>query len=97
MNGIELINQERVEQLTKHGRTVEKDKELNEEFQLADAAAVLTLPVPDSLTGAFLQSYGEHPPVGWNKEIWKKMLEKPYKERLVIAGALIAAEIDRIS
>jgi hypothetical protein len=31
-----------------------------------------------------------------NVKIWNKMAFKPYKERLIIAGALIAAEIDRL-
>ncbi len=37
------------------------------------------------------------PPEGWNKELHNKMMNKPYKDRLIIAGALIAAEIDRIN
>ena len=36
-------------------------------------------------------------PEGWSFELFKKMCNKPYKERLVIAGALIAAEIDRLN
>jgi len=95
--GIELITQERKEQLTKHGRTVELDVEQNNEGQLTDAASVLTMNVPEGLMGTYLQSQGETPPVGWDSDAWNKMIRKPYKERLVIAGALIAAEIDRIS
>lgn len=37
-----------------------------------------------------------NPPSFWDKALWKRMIEKPEKERLIIAGALIAAEIDRI-
>ena len=36
-------------------------------------------------------------PYGWDKKIWQHMTNKPLKERLIIAGALIAAEIDRIN
>ena len=36
----------------------------------------------------------DEPPHGWNPVFWKKMIDKDYKDRLVIAGALIAAEID---
>lgn len=96
MNGIQLISQEREEQLTKHGRTIEKDVETNNEFQLTDAASALTMNPPPGLEGAYIQSQGDNPPIGWDGEIWKKMVEKPYRERLIIAGALIAAEIDRI-
>jgi hypothetical protein len=88
------ITKEREEQITKHGRTLEYDKEVNTEFQLTDAAAVLTAYVPDEFEGAYIQNL---PPIGWSKETWVEMLKKPYKERLIIAGALIAAEIDRIS
>ncbi len=35
-------------------------------------------------------------PKEWDKTITEKMLNKNYKQRLVIAGALIAAEIDRL-
>ena len=34
-------------------------------------------------------------PHGWDKELFEKMVDKPHIERLTIAGALIAAEIDR--
>jgi hypothetical protein len=94
--GIQLIADERSEQLTKHGRTVELDVEQNNEGQLTDAASVLTMNVPEGLMGAYLQSQGEAPPIGWDSEIWNKMIRKPYKDRLIIAGALIAAEIDRL-
>lgn len=97
MTGIDLIAQERQEQLTKHGRTVESDKEQNTEFQLPDAAAALAVPVPAGLEGAYLQMQEDHPPIGWDRQIWGSMLRKSYKERLIIAGALIAAELDRIS
>ncbi len=36
-------------------------------------------------------------PAGWDKQIWEHMLKKKHKQRLIIAGALIAAEIDRIT
>jgi hypothetical protein len=85
--GIEMIAQERLEQIEKHGRTVEGDVKFNGSAQLAFAASALCYP-----TAAV-----EAPcPWGWNPEIWKRIIEKPYKERLAVAGAFIAAEIDRI-
>jgi len=95
--GVAAIAKERDEQIYKHGRSVQQDKEFNNEYQLADAATALVMPVPEGMEEAYWQGQGEYPPVGWDREIWKKMIHKPYKERLVIAGALIAAEIDRIS
>jgi hypothetical protein len=88
--GIELMAQERHEQLTKHGRTVELDVLLNTHCQLSDAASKLAV---DDVGGYWPT---DTCPVGWNQDIWDKMTNKSYKERLIIAGALIAAEIDRI-
>jgi len=39
----------------------------------------------------------DHCPQGWDESYFAKLLDKPYKERLVIAGALIAVEIDRLN
>lgn len=93
MTGIELIAQERAEQIEKHGRTVEQDVLYNKDFQLVDAAENLIFP---------LENYPEYGtdyisiPEDWNEGSFLKIMSKPYKERLIIAGALIAAEIDRI-
>jgi hypothetical protein len=103
--GVELIAEERQEQIEKHGRTVELDVKYNhgkyekdgEQFnnpQLISAASQLIAQDDD----IFRQHYEAaiFIPHEWNKEIWLKMMGKSYKERLVIAGALIAAEIDRL-
>lgn len=105
-SGIELIAQERQEQIEKHGRTVEYDIHHNtgiyskngESYnipQLGNAATQLIYPDTDVYRQHFHQDI--FMPHGWNKEIWLKMMNKPYKERLIIAGALIAAEIDRLN
>lgn len=85
--GIELIAEERAEQIEKHGRTTQYDVEQNNLQQLADAAMTLAQETIHELTPA---------PYGWTVKIWSKMINKPYKERLIIAGALLAAEIDRL-
>lgn len=86
--GINLITQERWEQLYKHNRSVQDDILYNDELQLVEAAKHL------------IKSFTDDPldclPRNWSLHIWAKMLAKPYKERLIIAGALIAAEIDRL-
>lgn len=84
--GIQLIEQERKEQIKKHGRTIERDVEENSFNQLSDAAILL-------IQG---NRHTNNPPSHWDINIWRKMLGKKYKERLIIAGALIAAEIDRL-
>ena len=87
MTGIELIAQERQEQREKHGRTIAHDVLFNRQSQLVEAASTL-IQVSDGC-----QYFA---PAGWDVGIFKKMMSKAYKERLVIAGALLAAEIDRI-
>lgn len=89
--GIELIASERAEQLEKHGRTVEMDVVSNNAHQLTVAAANLCY-LGATLTDAEIDA---RTPYGWNKAEWRKMMQKPYVERVAIAGALLAAEIDR--
>lgn len=91
MTGIELIAKERQEQIEKHGRTVQKDVENNYGRELAKGAAVL---IHDDITSP-RKRFGVMP-TKWDDEICLKMCNKNYKERLIIAGALIAAELDRI-
>lgn len=92
--GIELIAEERQEQITKHGRTIKSDVRANNSEELATAAHALLGIYPDAEEAD--RTIGEFP-AGWNNAICKKMANKPYKERLIIAGALIAAEIDRLN
>ena len=89
MTGIELIAKERQEQIEKHGRTIEYDASQNIDGQLAHAASVLSYPYhyADDI---------DDTPYDWNIDLFKKMRNKPRIEQLVIAGALIAAEIDRL-
>ena len=95
MNGLESVSKERQDQLTKHKRSIEDDIKYNYQYQLVDAASVLSMPVPDDMIKIYQESYADNLPEGWDKEIWKKMVMKPYRERLIIAAALLVAEIDR--
>lgn len=82
--GIELIAQERQEQLEKHGFAIESDKQYeNGELLCAAFYAVTCDP--------------QYSQVGW--ELFEEKIEEKYHEidRLSIAGALIAAEIDRLN
>ena len=89
--GIELIAEERVEQLTKHDRSIESDVDYNSERQLSQAAYMLL--AVDYEEGIDPESY----PFDWSKSGCEKMISKTYKERLIIAGALLAAELDRLN
>jgi hypothetical protein len=99
-SGVELIAIERQEQIEKHGRTTESDVSYNEFGQLAFAAVALASEY--DVSGRQLPN--DHrvnrqeawTPMGWSKFIWNKMIRKSYKDRLIVAGALIAAEIDRL-
>jgi hypothetical protein len=88
--GIKLIAKERDEQLTKHSRTIQGDVEFNTNGQLSVAAGILAqMKIPEHIKDTLV-------PKGWDSPLWDRMINKPYKERLIIAGALIAAEIDRL-
>lgn len=90
-NGIELIAQERSEQIKKHGFDITKDKYYSDR-QLFNAALYV------------LTNIVHYYPKGWGAWFSQKMKQKekrlpqiPFEiERLKIAGALIAAEIDRL-
>ena len=97
MTGVKLIAQERKEQIEKHEYTIQRDKVWNKHGQLLEAAKgllaynVIGHKKDDEEYANFLR------PEDWNKDIWINMCcNKSYKERLIIAGALIAAELDRI-
>lgn len=92
-SGIELIAQERQEQIEKHGRTIELDVRNNNHYQLSEAAGLLSTP---DMGADLAVEPDECCPVDWDLSIWKKMCEKSYEQRLIIAGALIAAELDRL-
>lgn len=89
--GVFLIANERNSQIMKHGRTIARDVEENSNGELALGAEMLL--AAEHEEGIDPASY----PDGWDHEICRKMLSKPYKDRLIIAGALIAAEIDRLN
>ena len=84
MTGAEFITKERNEQLEKHGISVAADYEFNPNGQLLDAAIAII---------ATNQIYW---PKVWDSETYTKIRRKPREEQLAIAGAWIAAEIDRL-
>ena len=82
--GIELISIERQEQIEKHGFDNRHDSnEFHKNGELSDAA----------IYAITLNGYPEK----WDKQFYKKIKRKDYRKRLIIAGALIAAEIDRLN
>ena len=86
--GIDLITEERQEQIEKHKRSINADAIHNDKEQLKSAAiAILDSPKTYRIANR---------PINWNEEQWRYICRKPIKERLIIAGALIAAELDRM-
>ena len=80
----ELIDQELKEQREKHGYDLTHDVQVNNECQLYHAAI--------KIQGSELNP----PPENWNTFIWNKITGKPKKERLIISGAFLKAEIERL-
>jgi hypothetical protein len=87
-SGVELIAQERIEQQVKHKITIDDDVKLNGHGELRVAARTLLRKTCKKVLQGF--------PGSWNDETCDHMAKKSYKDRLIIAGAFIAAEIDRI-
>lgn len=99
--GIELIADERNRQITVKNITVESDVEFNNWKQLSEAASLLCIEryahLRDNDDVFDSDEFGPMTPFKWEEESFQKLMEKPYKERLIIAGALIAAELDRLN
>lgn len=92
--GIELITEERQRQIEKEGWTPEHDDE-HEEQELATAAAIYAMP---SALREYKNPYHFVPTPKlwpWHEGWWKPTPENRIRE-LQKAGALIAAEIDRL-
>ena len=89
--GLDLIKEERREHHIKHGINIPMDVQNNDRCQLSVAAGILSQKeIPNEVKETLI-------PYGWDRYRWDKMINKPYKERLIIAGALIVAEIDRLN
>ena len=92
--GVELIADERKRQIESEGWTKEHDAE-HEEEQLAIAAMCYACP-PISRLMIFNEQAQRVPTIWpWDPVWWKPSPDNRIKE-LVKAGALIAAEIDRL-
>jgi len=110
-NGIALITEERQRQIDKEGWTAKHDSQ-HMEGELAIAACLYATPIPlfaEKKHGRVTEYYDPWPwhdtvnydrynDGGVNIEVpaWDKRKKHSKLRRLVIAGALIAAEIDRL-
>ena len=87
-SGIELISIERQEQIEKHGYDLHHDVNVNNEGELHRAAVIII--------DAEHNGIEDWQRLEWNKKMYLKIVNKTRIEQLAIAGALIAAEIDRL-
>lgn len=105
MNGAERIAAERRRQIDERGYTPEHDQE-HQEGELAWAAAVYAAPetifhihVAEGARGGVREGrlmWHEPWPQGWQRDTFVMMTDAQRVRQLEKAGALIAAEIDRI-
>lgn len=91
MNGVDLIDLERKRQIYVEGFSLGRDSIYNNNGELAEAASAYAYPI-------FSQECENIPlqfPNNWEHKWWKPSPDDRIKE-LTKAGALIAAEIDRL-
>lgn len=96
--GIELIAEERQRQIEKEGWTAEHDKQHDDE-ELVDAAVCYLLQSPDMQINVQTESViveAKKAIWPWSIKWWKPSPQNRIKE-LVKAGALIAAQIDKLT
>lgn len=94
--GAELIAQERAEQIQKHGFTPERDRAYTDQELLQAAVSLLLLDETLFLYNGGSEDAADCWPENWNFDLFCKIESKDRIEQLQIAGALIAAEIDRL-
>jgi len=94
--GVELIREERQKQINKHGFTGEhhfNHPEWYDRNQLIHASQIL---LQKEIETDRIKKYGLLP-FNWNSDWFLDLCNRPYEERLIIAGALVASEIDRLN
>ena len=87
--GLQLIVDERLKQIDKHGFTAEhhfNNPQFYDKGQLIYASRLLSM----------LQIHLPMTPANWDQQWFNNLTERSHKQRLIIAGALIAAELDRL-
>lgn len=91
---IELIKDERERHVSREGYTTEHD-DMHRNFELVRAAICYAEPIVVRVSTSAKNSRGQTVPFNWPFE-YDSWNPKTYKEDLIRAGALIAAEIDRL-
>ena len=98
MTGLEIISKERHRQISEEGYTINSDQENDNEELACAAAAYATPKMKRTYLYRWDRDKGYIPsifPKEWMIKYWKPSPDNRIKE-LAKAGALIAAEIDRL-
>ena len=90
-SGIELIAEERQEQIEKHGFSVDSDKDYKKK-ELVQAANFCLVLAESKIKIHKIDSFW---PDKWDLHFMRKILCKSRKNQLIIAGAFLKAENDR--
>ena len=98
--GIERISEERQEkQIKKHGFTgkhhAENPQWYDQNQLVTAAAALINIEDWEKVSPLVKETYWRVVPQNWDKDWYNDLLGRPYEERLVISGAMLAAELDR--
>ncbi len=97
-NGVREIAIERDDQIREHLFSIDNDVKNHKGRELLIAAIkVVSLGDFASFPIDMQRVLNELDTGSISDDFYLKVMKKPYKHRLIIAGALIAAEIDRIS
>lgn len=99
---LELIANERQRQITQEEYTLEHDDAVNNHYQLSQAASLLCYIDPEELSADIedhdleIYDFRHTCPVQWDGNNFNSMMNQSYEDRLIKAGALILAEIERL-
>ena len=94
--GVELITEERKRQIEVEGWDIERDVKVHKDGELAIAAVCYILDVNQhQVFNHYISDFKPCELWPWDIEWWKPTPNDPIRQ-LVKAGALIAAEIDRL-
>lgn len=94
--GLGAIQKERVRQVCRHGFMPDRDDQYINGELLLYARYWLTQPHEDDTRADIINDLRQYQKGGWADE-WFKYDEKTPEERRARAGALIAADIDRLN
>lgn len=93
--GIELIAEERQEQIEKHGWTLEHDAKYTN-GELVQSAKFSEIATGRGIGFDGLEIEGAYWPIGWSNYFRRKIILKTKVQALAVAGAFYMAENDRL-